>query len=57
VGNNLFVAARVAGVKVEPMIGRLMPMFYALTASLFIVTFVPELSMWLPEQLGLITGP
>jgi tripartite ATP-independent transporter DctM subunit len=57
VGNNLFVAARVAGVKVEPVIGRLMPMFYALTASLFIVTFVPELSMWLPEQLGLITGP
>jgi hypothetical protein len=57
VGNNLFVAARVAGVKVEPVIGRLMPMFYALTASLFIVTFVPEPSMWLPEQLGLITGP
>ncbi|SNR57178.1 TRAP transporter large permease [Blastococcus mobilis] len=57
VGNNLFVAARVAGVKVEPVIGRLMPMFYALTASLFIVTFVPELSMWLPEQLGLINAP
>jgi TRAP-type C4-dicarboxylate transport system permease large subunit len=57
VGNNLFVAARVTGVKVEPVIGRLMPMFYALTASLFIVTFVPEPSMWLPEQLGLITGP
>jgi tripartite ATP-independent transporter DctM subunit len=57
VGNNLFVAARVARVKVEPVIGRLMPMFYALTASLFIVTFVPELSMWLPEQLGLVNAP
>jgi tripartite ATP-independent transporter DctM subunit len=57
VGNNLFVAARVARVKVEPVIGRLMPMFYALTAALFIVTFVPELSMWLPQQLGLITSP
>ncbi len=57
VGNNLFVAARVAGVKVEPVIGRLMPMFYALTASLFIVTFVPELSMWIPEQLGLVNAP
>ena len=55
--NDLFVAVRVAGVEVEPVIGRLMPMFYALTASLFVVTLVPELSMWLPEQLGLISGP
>ncbi|OUM41125.1 TRAP transporter large permease [Arthrobacter sedimenti] len=56
VGNNLFVAARVAKVRIEPMIAKTMPFFWALTAALFIVAFVPELSMWLPTVMGL-TGP
>ncbi|WP_299168112.1 TRAP transporter large permease [uncultured Arthrobacter sp.] len=55
VGNNLFVAARVAGVRIEPMISRIMPFFWALTAALFIVAFVPQLSMWLPTIMGLTT--
>ncbi|GAA1642371.1 TRAP transporter large permease [Georgenia ruanii] len=54
VGNNLFVAARVAKVRIEPMISRVMPIFWALTAALFIVAFVPQLSLWLPELMGLI---
>ncbi|WP_309070628.1 TRAP transporter large permease [Arthrobacter sp.] len=55
VGNNLFVAARVAGVRIEPMITRIMPFFWALTVALFIVAFVPQLSMWLPTVMGLVT--
>lgn len=55
VGNNLFVAARVADVRIEPMISRIMPFFWALTAALFIVAFVPKLSMWLPTVMGLVT--
>lgn len=54
VGNNLFVAARVANVRLEPMIKRIMPFFWALTAALFIVAFVPQLSMWLPTAMGLM---
>ncbi|MFD1505332.1 TRAP transporter large permease [Georgenia yuyongxinii] len=54
VGNNLFVAARVAKVRIEPMIGRVMPFFWALTAALFIVAFVPQLSLWLPGVMGLL---
>jgi tripartite ATP-independent transporter DctM subunit len=54
VGNNLFVAARVAKVRIEPMISRVMPIFWALTAALFIVAFVPQLSMWLPSVMGLV---
>ncbi|GAA4286275.1 TRAP transporter large permease [Georgenia daeguensis] len=54
VGNNLFVAARVAKVRIEPMINKVMPFFWALTAALFIVAFVPQLSMWLPTVTGLV---
>ncbi|MGF9647251.1 TRAP transporter large permease [Pseudarthrobacter oxydans] len=53
VGNNLFVAARVAKVSIEPMITRIMPIFWALTVALFLVAFVPQLSMWLPTVMGL----
>ncbi|MDY0914543.1 TRAP transporter large permease [Rathayibacter festucae] len=54
IGNNLFVAARVAGVRIEPVIGRLWPFFWALCVGLFVVTFVPQLSLWLPTAFGLI---
>lgn len=54
IGNNLFVAARVANVRIEALIGKLWPFFWALCGGLLIVTFVPALSMWLPTVLGLI---
>ncbi|MFF2632461.1 TRAP transporter large permease [Microbacterium sp. NPDC058021] len=54
IGNNLFVAARVGGVRLEPVIGRIWPFFWALCAGLFVVTFVPALSVWLPTILGLM---
>ncbi|MGM7671709.1 TRAP transporter large permease [Microbacterium sp. A93] len=54
IGNNLFVAARVGNVRLEKVIARLWPFFWALVVGLFIVAFVPAISMWLPETLGLI---
>lgn len=57
VGNNLFVAARVGGVRVEPVMAKMVPLLIALTLALFVVTFLPQLSLWLPERLGLITAP
>ncbi|MCD2444100.1 TRAP transporter large permease [Agromyces sp. SYSU K20354] len=54
IGNNLFVAARVADVRIEPVIGRLWPFFWALCIGLLVVTFVPALSTWLPTTLGLM---
>ena len=50
----LFVGAKVAGVPVERVIGRLMPFFLSLILMLLIIQFVPALSLWLPEQAGLI---
>jgi tripartite ATP-independent transporter DctM subunit len=50
----LFVGSQVAGVKIEAVIGRLMPFFLVLVAVLFLVVFVPELSLWLPRVFGLL---
>ncbi|MGJ9403345.1 TRAP transporter large permease [Arthrobacter sp. KK5.5] len=54
VGNVLFVGARVAGLRLEPVIQRIIPFLIALIVGLFLVVFVPELSLWLPTQLELI---
>ncbi|MCV9995269.1 TRAP transporter large permease [Paeniglutamicibacter sp. ZC-3] len=54
VGNVLFVGARVAGLRIEPVIQKLVPFLIALIIGLFLVVFVPELSLWLPTQLELI---
>jgi tripartite ATP-independent transporter DctM subunit len=54
VGNVLFVGARVAGLRIEPVIQRLVPFFISLIIGLFVVVFVPQLSMWLPTALGLV---
>ncbi|MBM6622884.1 TRAP transporter large permease [Micrococcaceae bacterium RIT802] len=56
VGNVLFVGAKIAKLRVEPVIKSLVPFFIALIVMLFIVAFIPQLSMWLPELLGL-SGP
>jgi TRAP-type C4-dicarboxylate transport system permease large subunit len=44
----------VAGLRAEPVIKALVPFFLALVAMLFVVTFIPQLSMWLPDVLGLL---
>ncbi|WP_448072391.1 TRAP transporter large permease [Georgenia yuyongxinii] len=54
VGNVLFVGARVAGLRIEPVIGKLLPFLISLVIGLFVVLFVPQLSLWLPTQLGLL---
>lgn len=54
IGNNLFVAARVANVRIEALIGKLWPTFWALCIGLLVVTFIPAISTWLPTTLGLM---
>lgn len=54
VGNVLFVGAKIANLRVEPVIKALVPFFIALVIMLFVVTFVPGLSLWLPGLFGLV---
>ena len=55
IGNVLFVGAQVAGLRIEPVIRRLWPYLGGLILALFIVVFIPQLSIWLPTTLGLMT--
>ncbi|USQ81196.1 TRAP transporter large permease [Ornithinimicrobium faecis] len=57
IGNNLFVAARVGEVRLEGLISKLWPFFWALVIALFVVAFVPQLSEWLPTTLGFMELP
>jgi len=50
----LFVGAQVAKVKLEPVIAKLMPFLIILIALLFVIVFVPQLSLWLPGLMGLL---
>ena len=49
VGSTLFVAARVAKVPLALLTKPLLPMFTLEIIALFLVTYFPALSLWLPE--------
>ena len=55
VGSVLFVGCSVSKLQVEDVIKKLMPFFGAIVAALLLVTFIPQLSMWLPQILGLLS--
>jgi len=50
----LFVGTQVARAKLEAVIAKLMPFLIVLIVMLFVVVFVPELSLWLPRLMGLL---
>lgn len=49
---NLMVTTRVAGITMESTVRWVLWMVAAMVAALVLVTFVPELSLWLPRRLG-----
>ena len=53
VGTGLFIGASVAKVKVEKAIVALLPFYILLFGILFLVTYLPELTMALPRWFGL----
>lgn len=54
VGNVLFVGAKVAGLRIEPVVTKLWQFLVGIILALFVVVFVPAISLWLPEVAGLI---
>lgn len=54
VGSVLFVGVGVANTTIGKVIKPLMPMFLAMVLVLFMITYIPELSLWLPRVFGLI---
>lgn len=49
VGSVLFVGVGVAKTTIEKVIKPLMPLFLAMIIALFLVTYFPQLSLWLPS--------
>ena len=56
VGSTLFVAARVSQVSLALLTRPLLPMFALQIIALFLVTYIPELSLWLPSVILGKTG-
>lgn len=54
VGTTLFVGVKVGGVKLEDVIKQLIPYFIAIIAVLMLVTYIPQLSLWLPSLMGYV---
>lgn len=53
VGTILFVGVGVAGTTIEKVIKPLLPLFLAMIIALILITFFPELTLWLPRLFGL----
>ena len=52
VGNALFVGSSIANVPVQEVIRQILPFYLVLFAVLMVVTFIPQLSLFIPSQLG-----
>lgn len=53
-GMVLFVLSRVAKLSVEQTTMAILPWLVPLFAALFAITFVPELTLWLPRMMGML---
>lgn len=53
VGSVLFVGVGVAKTTIEKVFRPLLPLFIAMIVALFLVTYIPQLSLWLPSLFDL----
>lgn len=54
VGSVLFVGCSVADLKIQQVIKPLLPLFLVMIAVLLIITYFPELTLWLPRKFDLL---
>lgn len=53
VGSVLFVGVGIAQTSIEKVVRPLLPLFLAMILALFLVTYIPQLSLWLPSLFDL----
>lgn len=53
VGSVLFVGVGIANTTIQKVIKPLLPLFVAMIAALFLITYFPQLSLWLPGLFNL----
>jgi TRAP-type C4-dicarboxylate transport system permease large subunit len=49
----LFIGCSVAGLSIDKVLKPLLPMFLSMFAVLMLVTYFPQISLWLPRLFGL----
>jgi len=49
-GLSVFITSDISGVPVADVVSELKPYYVILVLTLLLITFVPELSLWLPDQ-------
>lgn len=54
VGNTLFIGVKVAKTRIEQVIRPMLPFYAAIFVVLMFVTYIPQLSTWLPGVMGLL---
>jgi tripartite ATP-independent transporter DctM subunit len=52
VGSVLFIGCSVSGLSIDKVIKPLIPMFIAMIVVLLLVTYLPQISLWLPHKFG-----
>jgi C4-dicarboxylate transporter DctM subunit len=51
-GENLFVASGIGGETVEKIVVRVLPFVFVSAIATFVIAYFPQISLWLPSQLG-----
>jgi len=51
VGLNLFVASGITGLPIKEVVKSVMPWFIVLLIGLLLITYIPEISLWLPQKM------
>lgn len=53
-GVNLYVACGIMKMKIEEVSKALIPILAACVAAVLLITYIPEISLWLPRLMGLV---
>ncbi|EFF2574890.1 TRAP transporter large permease subunit, partial [Escherichia coli] len=54
VGSALFVGCSISGVKIQHLIKPLLPFYAALLVALMMITYIPQISLFIPQLLGIM---
>lgn len=54
VGNTLFIGCKVGKTKIEDVIKHLIPFYIGILVVLMLVTFIPDISLFIPRLMGII---
>jgi tripartite ATP-independent transporter DctM subunit len=55
VGTSLFVGCRIANISMTEVVKPMLPLLGIMVSALMLVTYFPELFMWLPAMFGFVT--